>query len=56
MEILRNFSTFYGEGQNLLDFQISLDFATEIVWNCWIFQKMNLEKLEKKLELEENPF
>ena len=43
MNILRNFSIFYGEDQHMLDSQISWYFATEIV----DFQKIIFQKLEK---------
>ena len=60
MKILQNFSIFYGKDQKLLDFQISWDFATEIVefFRKWFFQKLEKVRkmLEKMLELEENSF
>ena len=58
MNILRNFSIFYGPGKdkNLLDSQISWDFATEIVdFSENDFPEV-LKKYKKKLELEENMF
>ena len=56
MKILPNFSIFYGEDQNLLDSQISLDFATETVefFRKWISKRS--KEVRKKLELEEDPF
>ena len=47
MKILQNFTNFYGEDQNMLDSQISWDFAAEIVEFFRKYQKMIFQKLDK---------
>ena len=62
MKILQNFSIFCGEAKNLLDYQISWDFATEIVdFFRKIFCRSSTKvrkgnKVRKKLGIEKNPF